>query len=62
MIPTGFRDRLARKLTAFNLFHAFLTLNIKPALRQAKTDAFWIRVITSEIYARTSEFSQVRSP
>jgi hypothetical protein len=47
---------------AFDLFHAFLTLNIKPALRQGKTDAFWIRVITSEIYARTPEFSQVRSP
>lgn len=47
---------------AFNLFHAFLTLNVKPALRQGKTDLFWIRLMTSEIYAQTSEFSRVRAP
>ena len=47
---------------AFNLFHAFLTLNVKLALRQGKTDLFWIRLMTSEIYAQTSEFSRVRAP
>jgi len=60
--PTAIEALYLTVFLAFNLFHAFLTLNVKPALRQGKTDAFWIKVITSEIYARTSEFSQVRSP
>jgi hypothetical protein len=47
---------------AFNLFHAFLTLNVKLALRHGKTDLFWIRLMTSEIYTQTSEFSRVRAP
>jgi len=47
---------------AFNLFHAFLTLNVKLALRYGKTDLFWIRLMTSEIYTQTSEFSRVRAP
>lgn len=47
---------------AFNLFHAFFTLNVKPALRAGRTDSFWIRVLISEIYGDTSEFSQIRAP
>jgi hypothetical protein len=47
---------------AYNLFHAFFTLNIKPALRCGKTDSFWIRVLTSEIYGETAEYALIRAP
>ena len=35
---------------AFILFHAFLYLNVKPALRQGKSKQFWARVMAAEIY------------
>ncbi len=43
---------------AFNLFHAFLFLNVKPELRAGRTERFWACVIAAEVY-RTA---QVRSP
>lgn len=41
---------------AYNLFHAFLTLNLKAQLRQARTDSFWAHVIASEIYQDAVKF------
>ena len=35
---------------AFNIFHAFFILNLKPECRKGKTERFWIRVFISEIY------------
>ena len=35
---------------AFILFHAFLYLNLKPALRQGKSKDFWAKVMAAEIY------------
>jgi hypothetical protein len=35
---------------AYNLFHAFLILNLKPQLRRARTEAFWARAMAAEIY------------
>jgi hypothetical protein len=35
---------------AYNLFHAFLLLNLKPQLRRARTEAFWARSMAAEIY------------
>jgi hypothetical protein len=35
---------------AYNLFHAFLTLNLKPQLRRTRTEAFWACAIAAEIY------------
>lgn len=35
---------------AFILFHAFLYLNVKPALRLGKSKDFWARVMAAEIY------------
>ncbi len=43
---------------AFNLFHAFLALNVKPELSASKSERFWAHVIAAEVY-RTA---QVRSP
>jgi len=36
---------------AYNLFHAFFALNLKPALRRGRTMAFWVRLIAAEIHA-----------
>jgi len=35
---------------AFILFHAFLYLNVKPALRKGKSKEFWASVMAAEIY------------
>ena len=35
---------------AFILFHAFLYLNVKPALRKGKSKIFWAEVMSAEIY------------
>ncbi len=36
---------------AYNLFHAFFALNLKPAVRRGRTMMFWIRLIAAEIHA-----------
>ena len=36
---------------AYNLFHAFLALNLKPELRRGRTMAFWVQLIAAEIHA-----------
>ena len=35
---------------AYNLFHAFFTLNVKPELRRTKTESFWACALAAEIY------------
>ena len=47
---------------AFNIFHAFLILNLKPQCRKGKTEQFWIRIFISEIYPNGSENKHVRAP
>ena len=36
---------------AYNIFHAFLALNVKPAARQGKTQVFWAKLIAAELYS-----------
>ena len=36
---------------AYNIFHAFLTLNLKPDARKGRTQIFWARLIAAELYA-----------
>jgi hypothetical protein len=36
---------------AFNIFHAFFARNLKPQIRQGRTQVFWSRFMASEIYA-----------
>jgi hypothetical protein len=36
---------------AYNLFHAFFALNLKPEVRRGRTMEFWIRLIAAEIHA-----------
>ena len=34
---------------AYNIFHAFLALNLKPEVRRGRTMQFWMRLIAAEI-------------
>src|ERR1700740_2326929 len=36
---------------AYDLFHAFFALNLKPQLRRHRTMTFWVRLIVAEIPA-----------
>jgi hypothetical protein len=36
---------------AYNIFHAFLLLNVKPQARQGRTETFWARLLAAELYA-----------
>jgi hypothetical protein len=36
---------------AYNIFHAFLLLNLKPHLRQGHTTIFWAKLISAEMHA-----------
>jgi Transposase DDE domain len=36
---------------AYNVFHAFLALNVKPAARHGKTQIFWARLIAAELHS-----------
>jgi hypothetical protein len=42
---------------AYNIFHAFLELNIKPAARQGKTQVFWAKLIAAELYSEVTPAS-----
>jgi hypothetical protein len=42
---------------AYDLFHAFFALNLKPALRQGKTQAFWARLMAAELHREVSPHS-----
>lgn len=47
---------------AHNLFHAFIKLNLKPALRVGRTDAFWTRIFSADIFAGSLKSSATRAP
>jgi hypothetical protein len=34
----------------YNIVHAFLARNVKPAARQSKTQIFWAKLISAELY------------
>jgi len=36
---------------AYNIFHAFIALNLKPQIRLGKPQIFWARLIAAELYA-----------
>ena len=39
---------------AYNLFHAFLALNVKLAARQGKSQVFWAKLIAAELYSEVT--------
>lgn len=34
----------------YNLFHSWLTRNLKPSLQRGKTQVFWARRMAAELY------------
>ena len=47
---------------AYNIFHAFITLNLKPHLRRGKTEIYWARLLAAELYAGAGRFALGSSP
>jgi len=47
---------------AYNIFHAFLTLNLKPQIRRGKTEIYWARLVAAELYAGAGRFPLGSSP
>ena len=48
--PNAIECFLLVAFLAYNLFHAFLALNLKPAARHGKPQQFWANLITAELY------------
>jgi Transposase DDE domain len=46
---------------AYNIFHAFFALNLKPEVRRGRTMEFWVRLIAAEIHA-LPRFSRMAAP
>jgi hypothetical protein len=46
---------------AYNVFHAFFALNLKPEVRRGRTMEFWVRLIAAEIHA-IPRFSLTAAP
>ena len=49
--PLAIECFLLDAFLAYNIFHAFFALNLKPQARNSKTRAFWVSLITAELYA-----------
>lgn len=60
--PNAIVAFLLTAFLAYNLFHAFLLLNLKPQPRHGKTEVFWARVIASELYSSVGLGSTDSSP
>lgn len=60
--PNAMVAFLLTAFLAYNLFHAFLLLNLKPQPRHGKTELFWARVIAAELYSSVGLGSTDSSP
>lgn len=49
-------------MLAYNLFHAFITLNLKAAIRQVYTKLHLARIIAADLYGLTNMFNASRAP
>ena len=49
-------------MLAYNLFHAFITLNLKSVIRYAYTKLGLARAIAAELYGMNSRFTRCRAP
>lgn len=47
--PNAIECFLLLAFLAYNLFHAFWVLNLKPQMRRDKTETFWARLLAAEI-------------
>ena len=49
--PNAIEAFLLVAFLAYNLFHAFLALNLKPQIRRGKPQIFWVRLVSAELYS-----------
>ena len=49
--PNAIECFLLVAFLAYNIFHAFWALNLKPPARRGRTQAFWARLIAAELHA-----------
>lgn len=49
-------------MLAYNLFHAFISLNLKPAVRQLYTKLHLARAVAAELYAMDNRVTNCRAP
>ncbi len=49
--PNAIECFLLVAFLAYNIFHAFFALNLKPAARHGTTQAFWARLLAAELHA-----------
>ena len=48
--PAAIECFLLMTFLTFIIYHAFLCLNLKPAIRKDKSKEFWVNLIAAEIY------------
>lgn len=55
--PNAIECFLLVAFLAYNIFHAFFALNLKPAARKGKPQSFWARLLTAELYKEVTPAS-----
>jgi hypothetical protein len=60
--PNAMVAFLLTAFLAYNLFHAFLLLNLKPQRRHGKPEIFWARLMAGELYTSVELSSTDPSP
>jgi hypothetical protein len=60
--PNAIVAFLLTAFLAYNLFHAFLLLNLKAQRRRGKTEVFWARLMAAELYTSVGLASTDSSP
>lgn len=60
--PHAIECFLLMAFLAYDLFHAFLALNLKPQIRRGKTELFWSHLMATEIYAELNLAASDSSP
>lgn len=59
--PKAIETFLLVAFLAYNLFHAFRLLNLKPAIRRGRTQRYWARLMARELCQDTC-FAEGSSP
>lgn len=60
--PDAIEAFLLTAFLAFDLYHAFIRLNLKPQIRLGKPQVFWARLIAAELYFQVGRSLRGRSP
>lgn len=60
--PNAIECFLLIAFLAYNIFYAFVALNLKPEMRRGKTDLYWARLMAAEIHADPALSTSGSSP